>query len=323
MFHKFHQSTKVIILLCLPSLVTLVISLFYRTEIKREQKWPELIEWMDVQFFIGAVGISILIMFSGMLYQHTQDIKRKKAWSIVVQYYPPDWITPTIAWYLENDQFNSSDFAALIYDRWARGLIKIESRDSWEFYVSDSVILIKTQETINLNSHEEKIRTTIFWENNEFNIDIMRYGWTNQKRTIFFNLIIKYIEISIEWFYKYSHELTIQQKAASLLGNKFYNELGNKIYSQIIGYRNFLQDVDLILLQEYYNKDPLIIDAMIPRAISFWTTNSLFPKLKKISPQYNPKRNMYFTNNPTKIIQNSINVIDRSYNEYKNPKQWV
>lgn len=258
-----------------------------------------------------------LIFILGLtIHTYLQRLQKKNMNSIVTQYYPPEWIKPWIAGYLENNKFDSTDLLALIFDRGARWLIQIESIPSGYLYIGDSILIHKLQDINDPTSGEGKIWTELFEQKSGFNFDAIKYRRTEEKRITFFEKVEEYMIHSTSKFYKSPHFFNFFEHIWWLFWGRYYNSQWKDMYRNIVWYREFIKHIDLSLLQDLYQSDPSLIDSIIPWAISFELTKSFNKKLQQL-PHYIPPWHKHNNEDTVRIIESSLKSISRWLTEAK------
>lgn len=201
--------------------------------------------------------------------------KTDDAWPIVTQYYPPEWVTPAIAWYIDNDQFDGSDFMATLYDWWAQWYISIEEQvESWIISNTTHIIYHKKITPTTLAPYEQTIWSMMFTESDSFDFDNLDKGWFSDHGKWFFTTIMKTITTEGQTYYESAWGITWW------MWSKKLTTQWSAIYAHLCGYRDFIEHVEKDKLQEFINQDALFVDKVLPWAVVFWLHTGLVAKLE-------------------------------------------
>ena len=220
----------------------------------------EKLEPLGVIILFALIPLGIAWSFVLKYMRKRRNTIRKK-WSdpVVVQYYPPEWLTPIEWGYIDNDQFDPREIVATLYDRAIRWYIRIqEIEKKWIARSTQYISFAIAREPSGLNELEQTLRTLIFKGKEEFSFD--------GKTKAFFDRIDKCVKEHSEWRY--------YQRWSLLAGIESNNEW-IALYRQLRGYKRFLQDVEQAKLKTMLASDPLFIEKCLPRAIIFGTETQL------------------------------------------------
>lgn len=204
-----------------------------------------------------------------------ENYKKQRAWTIITQYYPPPFITPAIAWYINNNAFDTVDFMATLYDWWARWYISIaEEIKSGIFNNKTHIIYYKKINPKDLVPYEQIIWNMMFDGASSFDFDNLDKGWFSNHGKIFFEWIINTITNESQKFYESAKGI------AWWMWNKNLTTEWSKIYAHLLWYRDFIQTVEQNKLEEFIKQDPLFVDKLLPWAVIFGLETRLVQQLE-------------------------------------------
>ncbi len=226
-------------------------------------------------FVVLWVGIWLFFGWLSFMPVRQENHKKQQAWTIVTQYYPPPWITPAVAWYINNNAFDTVDFMATLYDWWARWYISIaEEIKSGIFNNKTHIIYYKRINPIDLVSYEQIIWNMMFDGAGSFDFDNLDRGWFSDHGKTFFEWIINTITNESQKFYESAKGIVWW------MWNKNLTTEWSKIYAHLLWYREFIQTVEQNKLEEFIKQDPLFVDKLLPWAVIFGLETRLVQKLE-------------------------------------------
>lgn len=263
-------------------------------------------------------GISLL----GWAYKrYLKKQKEKLAWPIVTQYSPPPWLTPAIAGYIDNDQFDVRDFMATLYDWWAKWYLTIEEQvESWIITDTTHIVYHKKQTPTNLSFYEQTIWDKMFGQSDSFDFALLDQSWLVNEEKQFFDSIVESIKLS--WQHYYMNAWWI----GWLFGYKKPTEEWIKIFAHLRGYRDFIEHVEKDKIQEFLNQDPLFVDKILPWAIIFGCESTLLKQLESVASRHQPTRyvgNTFSYVSMNHMINNGMKTLNKAYDSaYPKRSSW-
>lgn len=178
---------------------------------------------------------------------------------MVVQYYPPAWLTPIEWGYIDNDQFDPREIVATLYDRAIRWYVQIhETEKQWIVRSTSYITFVQKKDPSSLPAFEQSLRHIVFQGKEEFLFD--------GKTKTFFDRIEETVA-------KYSESHYYQRW--SLLAGIESNSVWIALYRHLRWYKQFLKDVEQDKLKTMLATDPLYIEKCLPWAIIFGTETQL------------------------------------------------
>lgn len=228
--------------------------------------------WLSPFLIFTVVGLGGYLMGK---YKEQQKIKR--AWPLVTQYYPPEGITPAVAWYIDNDKFDTSDFMATLYDWWARWYLTISQETENKFFGKKTHITYhKIKTPTDLVPYEQIIWNAMFGQSDVFDFDTLDKSMRVNEEKNFFDTIKDAIETEWEKYYD-----------KALWGQKITDEWV-RLFAHLRGYRDFIEQVEQDKLKEFLRQDPLFIDKLLPWAVIFGLETQLVTQLEWMTERNQP-----------------------------------
>jgi hypothetical protein len=262
----------------------------------------------------------ILSLCSSGYKRYLKKQKEKLAWPLVTQYYPPEGITPAIAGYIDNDQFDVRDFMATLYDWGARWYLTIEEQtESWIITDTTHIIYHKKQTPTNLTAYEQIIRDKMFSGSDSFDFANLNQSWLVNEEKQFFEAIVEAIKNTWETYY------TSTWWIGSLFGYQQPTEEGLKIFAHLRGYRDFIEHVEQDKIEEFLKQDPLFVDKLLPWSIIFGSETKLLAQLESIASRHQPTRyvgNAFTYTSMNHIMDNSMKTLDKAYQSAYPKRSW-
>lgn len=246
-------------------------------------------------------------------YREQQKIKR--SWPLVTQYYPPEWVTPAIAGYIDNDQFDTSDFMATLYDWWARWYLTISQEvESKMFGDKTHVIYQKIKTPTDLVPYEQLIWNAMFDGADNFDFDNLDQSMRVNEEQQFFEQVKQ--AIVNEWNKYYEWSLWWQTITDDWV----------RIFAHLRGYREFIKTVEQDRLSEFLKQDPLFVDKLLPWAVVFGLETRLLTQLEGLIQRDRPtwyRGNVFNAIILNDMMTNSSKAIDQTYKSaYPSRSSW-
>lgn len=218
----------------------------------------------------------------------------------VIQYFPPEGITPAEAGVIIDDKTDNRDIISLIFYWASKGIIKIEEIKGEGFFEKDDYILTKlknlpqnakrhekilfnglfeTQDNVVVSSLKNRFHTTISSVRSALDNDIEESKIYYKESRIF-----QIIFIIGAFFLGF---LTFPMMGIGGLNNAFYfglatailivysvimprkTKIGIEKYKYLVGFREFLDKTEKSKLQYLINEDPNYFDKTLPYAVAF------------------------------------------------------
>ncbi len=251
-------------------------------------------------FFANNWGIFVPIIV--FLFAHLVWIKfgRDEDFIKVIQYFPPEGITPAEAGVIIDDKTNNRDIISLIFYWASKGIIKIEEIKGEGFFEKDDYILTKlknlpqnakrhekilfnglfeTQDNVVVSSLKNRFHTTISSVRSALDNDIEESKIYYKESRIF-----QIIFIIGAFFLGFT---TFPMMGIGGLNNAFYfglatailifysiimpkkTKIGVEKYKYLVGFKEFLDKTEKTKLQYLLNEDPNYFDKTLPYAVAF------------------------------------------------------
>jgi len=270
----------------------------------------------DKILWLSPFIIFVVIWLGGyLLSKYKEQQKIKRAWPLVTQYYPPVWVTPALAGYIDNDQFDTSDFMATLYDWWARWYLTISQETEDKFFGKKSHITYqKIKSPTDLVPYEQIIWDTMFSKSDVFDFDTLDQSMRVNEEKNFFDTIKEVIEVEWDKYYD-SRWLWWQEITDEWI----------RVFAHLRGYRDFIEQVEQEKLKEFLRQDPLFIDKLLPWAVVFGLETQLVSQLEWIAERNQPTWyrgdvfNVIILNN---MLINSSKAIDQTYQSAYPRSSW-
>lgn len=259
-------------------------------------------QWIGILFIAG-------FLFWLFVYKKFKDKNKVFA---TTSYYPPVAVDPALAGYLINSQEDNSDLIALI-PQWAiEGRIKIEEKlingkkDLELTYLGEleknppgykKVFMaglfpnIKKEPTITLSALRKRIYPTMNLAKSQLKIiggEFFDSKYEEKTELIIVGVVIAGLISPAAFFYFYGWTATFICALFYLIlifltaNIRVRNAEGNKVYSELIGFKKFIKLADIERIKELLKNDPLYFEKTMPYALAFGMLNKWSAKFEPI-----------------------------------------
>lgn len=279
--------------------------------------------WKDLVIELAPRLLIIFIIISLVLYSNKPkkiDLKEwelkwklKEQFPVIVQYFPPIWITSAEAWLLIHRYAKVSDLLSLVYKWLVEKIVKIE----WD--TKDWSVLITKVRNIwcEVPEYESALfGNLLYWWSirisrgknmyRYLNLEMLEAYWDEKwwlkdwitpKRYIAIPfLIIPFIILPAAvllwyetWFIPFICIMCFIVWVILLIESSYdkkdVTEEWAKLVAHLLWYREFIAKCEEDQLRFLLKEDPLYFDKTLPYAVAFWLETELIKKMKSIGIQ--------------------------------------
>jgi len=293
-----------------------------------------------------AIFIPIIVLivshFLWLKYGKDDDIIK------MVEYFPPEGVTPAEAGVIIDDKTDNRDIISLIFYWATKGIIKIEEIKGEWLFAKDDYILIKqkslptdaksyekilfdelfrVQDNVVVSSLKNKFHTTIAQVRNALNKEIEQSNIYYKESRIFQILFIvaaimsgflAFMMIAIGGI---NNAVYLGVSAVILLVYSFImpkkTKIGMDKYKKIVGFKEFIDKTEKSKLTYLLNEDPLYFDKTLPYAVAFnmldkWVEK--FDGILKSPPEwYISNGHGFYIRNFGRSLSHSVNAMANNF----------